>query len=72
MKYVGVVKELHSKTFNEDVSILKYVDDSEGKIPYCNCDRCGKSIKRILYVVQSAETDVEMLYLGADCVKYFT
>ena len=54
----------------EDVSILKSVKDSEGNVPYCLCSRCNKPIKNILYVVQSDSTDIEMLYLGADCVKH--
>lgn len=70
MKYVGVVKTFHSSTLDEDVSILKYVKDSEGNVPYCLCSRCNRPIKNILYVVQSDSTDIEMLYLGADCVKH--
>jgi hypothetical protein len=44
--------------------------NSEGNVPYCLCSRCNKPIKNILYVVQSDSTDIEMLYLGADCVKH--
>lgn len=47
MKYVGVVKTFHSNTLDEDVSILKYVKDSEGNVPYCLCSRCNKPIKNI-------------------------
>lgn len=71
MEYVGLVKNFFSEDFQEDVSILKYVaEPSEANIPYCLCDRCKKPIKRVMYVVQSDETDVELAYLGAECIKY--
>ena len=54
----------------EKVAILKYEDKSNSKVPYCDCDRCGKPIKRIMYVVQNAETDCEMFYLGSECIKH--
>ena len=68
MEYRGVVKQFHSVALDEDVSVLKYT--STDSIPYCNCDRCGKPIKKIMYVVQNDHTDVEMLYLGAECIKH--
>ena len=35
-----------------------------------NCDRCGKPIKRTMYVAQSVETGIELGYFGSECVKY--
>ena len=57
----------------EKVAILKYEDtikSKKSKVAYCNCDRCGKPIKRVMYVVQNAETDYEMFYLGSECIKH--
>ena len=51
----------------EEVGILKY--ESKDNAPYCECSRCGKPIKRVMYVVQSKETDLEHFYLGAECIK---
>ena len=53
----------------EKVAILRY--KSEDSVPYCQCSRCGKPIKRIMYVVQSCATDCETFYLGAECIKHF-
>ena len=71
MQYAGLVKSFYSNDLHENVSILRYVaDPGEGNIPYCLCDRCKKPIKRLMYVVQSNDTDVELLYLGSECIKY--
>ena len=71
MKYTQFMGYKWSSVAGEEVAILKY--ESEHKnIPYCECSRCGKPIKRTMYVVQSKETDVELFYLGADCIKKLT
>lgn len=70
MKYTGNYKRMHSDVCQEDVCVLEY--KSKDNVPYCNCTRCGKPIKKTMYVVQSAETDIELMYLGSDCIKHFT
>ena len=70
MEYTGNYRTMYSELCGEDVSILEY--RSRDNIPYCECTRCGKDIKRRMFVVQSKETDVELMYLGADCIKQFT
>lgn len=78
MDYIGNWKKMFSKELNQDVNILEYKDNDPVKqVPgacrwyYCLCDKCHKQIKSHMFVVQSAEDDVEMLYLGADCIKKF-
>ena len=61
-KYIG-----KDRLNGQYVSLLQY--ESNDNIPYCNCSRCGKPIKRKMIVVQDADTSVEMFYLGADCYK---
>ena len=72
MEYTGIYWYMDSKTAGERVAILKYeAPKREAQIPYCKCSACGKDIKRTMFVVQSAEDDVELYYLGADCIKKF-
>jgi len=70
MKYIGKYKNMYSNTCGEEVSILEYRSDN--KYPYCECTMCGKDIKRHMFVVQSRKTDIELMYLGADCIKKFS
>ena len=56
---------------NENVTIARYRNKSSYNTPLCNCDFCGKPIIRTLYVVQSDDTDVELFYLGPECIKKF-
>lgn len=67
MEFTEFVGSKYSETAGEFVSVLKY--ESKHKVPYCNCTRCGKPIKKTMYVVQSADTGVELMYLGADCIN---
>ena len=69
MEYTGKYRVLHSEDLDRDVAILEY--KSKSKFPYLPCDRCGKMIIKTMYVVQDEETDVEMLYLGSECIKHF-
>lgn len=69
MDYTGKHYTMYSEICGEMVNVLKY--KSNTNLPYCECDRCGKMIKRTIYVVQSAENDVEMMYLGSECIKHF-
>lgn len=68
MKYTGKYKTVYSHTFGEMVNILEY--SSKDKVPYCNCERCGQPIVRKMFVVQSANTDIELSYLGSECIKH--
>ncbi len=68
LEFKGKTAEGFSKMFGENISILKY--SIKSTIPYCDCDRCGKPIKRTMYVAQSKETDVELGYFGSECIKY--
>lgn len=68
MKYTGKYRTMDSKKYGK-VNILEY--RSEDGVPYCECDKCGKDIKRRMFVVQDAQTDIEILYLGAECIKKF-
>lgn len=70
MEYTGKHKTMRSTICGEVVSVLEYKGDND--IPYCECSRCGKDIKRKMYVVQSAETGIELMYLGAECIKKFS
>ena len=67
MKYTGRYITKYSKLLKQDVDILEY--RSKDGIPYCDCDRCGKPIKRLMYVVQDPETGLEIMYLGSECIK---
>lgn len=67
MEYTGEYTTRLLKGTGTKVNILKY--KSKDNFPYCNCDKCGKPIIKTMYVVQDAETDLEMMYLGSDCVK---
>lgn len=69
MEYTGRYKTQYSEILDEDVNILEY--KSNDQIPYCDCDRCGKPIKKKMYVIQSCATDIEMMYLGSECIKHF-
>jgi len=71
MEYTGkhrIIK--NSRVCGEDVSVLEYKSDS--KIPWCDCSRCGKPIVKRMFVIQSCETDIELLYLGSECIKRFS
>lgn len=67
MEYKEFCGYRYSRDVEEEVAILKY--ESKSKIPYCKCSKCGKDIKRTMYVVQSKKTDVEIFYLGSECYK---
>ena len=69
MDYTGKWFTKHSEDFGMDVHVLEYRSDRKTKIPYCDCDRCGKPIINHMFVIQGAEDDVEMAYYGADCIK---
>lgn len=69
MEYTGNCRRIHSAALGEDVDILEY--KGKHSVTYCYCSRCGKPILREMYVVQSAETAVEYMYLGSDCIKHF-
>ena len=78
MDFTGNWRKMFSTELNQEVNILEYKDpETHKQIPgkahwyYCECDKCHKEIKSHMFVVQSAEDDVEMLYLGADCIKKF-
>ena len=70
MEFKGLYKKMHSDIAGGDVTILKY--ESKEKCPYLYCSRCGKPIKKTMYVVQDDKTDVEMFYLGSECIKHFS
>lgn len=70
MEYTGNYKETYSNILGEEVYIMEYKSDHN--IPYCECTRCGKLIRRKMYVIQSKETDVELMYLGSECIRHFT
>ena len=72
MEYTGKHKTLFSQICGETVNVLEYKDETKMNIPYCECTRCGKPIKKTMYVIQSKETDVELMYLGSDCIKKFS
>lgn len=67
MKFTGKGKRVYSKLHNQSVTVLEY--RSESNAPYMECSRCGKDIKRVMYVIQDPETGIEMEYLGASCAK---
>lgn len=71
MKYTGKFWTTYSEKHGMQVNILEYKRDYKGKIPYMPCDRCGKGIINKMYVVQDAETDCEIEYLGSECIKHF-
>ena len=54
----------------KDVNVLEYKDD-EKHGSWCHefCTRCGKPLKSHYFVVQDQE-DIEIAYLGADCVGH--
>lgn len=61
-------KRVFSKHHGKLVAVLEY--KSKSNVPYMECSRCGKDIKRTMYVVQDIETGVEMEYLGTTCAKH--
>ena len=67
MEYTGRFRTLDSTDHGERVAVLEYT--STARVPYCECSRCGKPIIRRMYTVQSAETGVELEYLGSECIK---
>ena len=71
MEYTGKWWSVNSAEYGP-VNILEYKSDS--KFPYCDCSRCGQPIKKHMFVVQCAEEgpelDVEMAYLGSECIKH--
>ena len=68
MKYTGEYKQMFSHMAGEKVSILKY--ENKRSKTYYYCSRCGKKIHKTMYVVQSQETDIELFYLGEECIKH--
>lgn len=70
MTYTGNYKSMSSQICGEDVDILEY--RSTDRFPYCDCTRCGKPITRRMWVVQSKETGIELMYLGSECIKRFS
>ena len=68
MDFYRKVKEMRSEDAGEDVSILEYRKDDNH--PYIECSRCGQLIRRKMFVVQSKETDIELFYLGPECIKH--
>lgn len=74
MDYTGNYRTLDSKLLGHTVNVLEYRAENGKQLSRCfweNCSRCGKPIKRVMFVVQEADTDIEEMYLGADCVKKF-
>lgn len=72
MEYVKYHGRRHSEMYGEEVSVLEYQDTQNkySKKYYCqDCSMCGRPILRKMFVIQSAETGVEIAYLGADCYK---
>lgn len=69
VEYVGYKDFGYSHKLQEEVSVLKYKIDLPIGFAYCDCDVCGKPIRRFMYVVQSKETDIELLHLGSECIK---
>ena len=70
MEYTGkhrIIK--NSLICGEDVDILEY--RSAEKYSWCECSRCGKPIRKKMYVVQSCATNVELMHLGAECIRHF-
>lgn len=67
MEYTDYLGSRYSEDAGEEVNVLLYT--STHSVPYCDCTRCGKPIKRRMYVIQSKETDVELMYLGSDCFR---
>lgn len=59
------IKTIWSDILGEEVEIIKETHDR----PQVTCTRCGKDLKTF-YVVQSVETGVERMYLGAECIKH--
>ena len=70
MKFTGKCKQLRSSIFDEDVVVLEYV--SKSSVPYCTCSRCGKPLKKRMFVVQSVNSDIELTYFGAECIDYLS
>lgn len=70
MEYTGRSKTMYSEECGEDVTIFEYA--SQSKYPYCECSMCGKPLIRKMYVVQSDATDIELAYLGPECIRRLT
>lgn len=69
MEYTGNYIEMYSKDLDRVVAILEY--KSNDNTPYIECSRCGKPIRRKMYVIQDSNTDLEIAYLGSECIKHF-
>ena len=67
MRYTGKYRTMDSAKYGR-VNILEYRSDSS--IPYEECSRCGQLIRRKMFVVQDMN-DVEIEYLGSECIKHF-
>ena len=67
MKYTGKYRTANSAEYGA-VSILEY--RSTHSWPYIECSRCGKLIRRTMFVVQDSR-GIEVEYLGSECVKAF-
>ena len=70
MEYYKYHGERWSDIAGEKVGVLEY--RSKDKYPYCDCSRCGKPIINRMFVIQSCETDIELFYLGSECIKKFS
>ena len=74
MDYTGRYRTVDSELLGHKVNILEYRANNGEHLSRCfweNCTRCGKPIRNVMFVVQDAETDVEEMYLGSDCIKKF-
>lgn len=67
MKFTGNGKRVFSTRHKQFVTVLEYRSDSN--VPYMECSRCGKDIKRVMYVVQDPETGISMERLCAACAR---
>ena len=67
MKYTGKHRTAYSAKYG-CISILEY--HSTHSVPYCECSRCGKPIRRTMFVVQDSK-GIEVEFLGSECVKMY-
>ena len=69
MEYTKYYGHKFCEKFGKEVAVLEYSIDYSSKVPYCDCDRCNKPIKRKMIVLQDVDTDAELVCLGMDCAK---
>lgn len=67
-KYHGRKKSI---SLDQEVDVLEYRENGNAEHTYTECDCCGKPIKRRMFVLQDPETDVEVAYLGSECLKKY-